>query len=179
MKTEANVWENSRADQIFYKIIIFCFNKKKDFIRSAYVYLNFFHETVNFSQLGDRGNHNAHVIFVLHSTMKTHLTDQNTLTIQVIINEIKTDSWKGKNIQSLKMLGQVGNSILEIVEVYFSPEKKIYLHFEIKCKKLISRTFIQNTALKDRLLSVFYYSFSVMILLLEATKRLSSQYFET
>ena len=29
----------------FYKII-FCFNKEKDFIRSAFVYLNFFHETV-------------------------------------------------------------------------------------------------------------------------------------
>ena len=31
----------------FYIIIIFCLNKEKDDIRSAYVYLNFFHETVN------------------------------------------------------------------------------------------------------------------------------------
>ena len=30
----------------FYKIIIFCFNKEKGFIRSAYVYLNFFLQTV-------------------------------------------------------------------------------------------------------------------------------------
>ena len=30
----------------FYKIIIFRLNKEKDDIRSAYVYLNFFHETV-------------------------------------------------------------------------------------------------------------------------------------
>ena len=81
MKTEVNVWENSRADQwkpktqswiftcsriltnfaesftrlwrhgenvnFFYKIIIFCLNKEKDDIRSAYVYFNFIHETVN------------------------------------------------------------------------------------------------------------------------------------
>ena len=30
----------------FYKIIIFRFNKEKDYKQSAYVYLNFFHETV-------------------------------------------------------------------------------------------------------------------------------------
>ena len=69
MKTEANVWENSRADQckpetqtllrfspgyegtdnmfyFFYKIIVFGFSKEKDDIRNAYVYFNFFHETV-------------------------------------------------------------------------------------------------------------------------------------
>ena len=68
MKTKSNVWENSRADpwefsqtlprfspgyegtenmfHIFYKIIIFRLNKKKDYIRRAYLYLNFFHETV-------------------------------------------------------------------------------------------------------------------------------------
>ena len=50
----------------FYKIIIFCFNKEKDYIRNAYVYLNFSH-------LGDRGNHDDNVIFVLHNTMTTHL----------------------------------------------------------------------------------------------------------
>ena len=46
----------------FYKIIIFRFSKEKDYIRRAYVYLNFFHEI-----LGDRGNDSTHVIFLLHS----------------------------------------------------------------------------------------------------------------
>ena len=55
----------------FYKIIIFRLNKEKDDIRSAYVYFNFFHETVNSHNL-ETANHNAHVIFVLHSAMKTH-----------------------------------------------------------------------------------------------------------
>ena len=35
----------------FYKIIISYFNKEKDFIRSTYVYLNFFHETVTSQNL--------------------------------------------------------------------------------------------------------------------------------
>ena len=35
----------------FYKIIIFRLNKEKDFIRSPYMYLNFFHETVTFNNL--------------------------------------------------------------------------------------------------------------------------------
>ena len=33
--------------------------------------LNCFHETVNFSQLGNRGNDIAHVIFMPHNPMKT------------------------------------------------------------------------------------------------------------
>ena len=60
----------------FYKII-FHLNKKKDGIRSVYAYLYFFHETVNSHNL-ETANHTAHVIFVLHSAMKTHLlTNQN------------------------------------------------------------------------------------------------------
>ena len=76
MKTEANVKENSRADQsparefsqtlprfspgyegtdnmfyFFYEIIIFRHNKEKDYIRSEYVYLDFFHETVTLHNL--------------------------------------------------------------------------------------------------------------------------------
>ena len=76
VKTEANVWENSRGDQwkpetqsrvficwriltnfaevfttenmfyFFYKIIIFRLNREKDGKRSAYVNLNFFYGTV-------------------------------------------------------------------------------------------------------------------------------------
>ena len=34
----------------FYKIIICRLNKKKDDVRSAYVYFNFFHDIVNYSQ---------------------------------------------------------------------------------------------------------------------------------
>ena len=56
----------------FYKIIIFRLSKEKDNIRSAYVYFNFFHETVNFHNL-KTANHITHVIFMLHSAMKTHL----------------------------------------------------------------------------------------------------------
>ena len=48
----------------FYKIIIFHLNKKKDDIRSAYVYFDFFHETVNSHNL-ETANHTAHIIFVL------------------------------------------------------------------------------------------------------------------
>ena len=70
----------------FYKIFIFRFNKEKDELRSAYVYLNFFHETVTSHNFGDRTNHIAHVIFVLHSAMKTHLlTNQKARTIQIIL----------------------------------------------------------------------------------------------
>ena len=59
----------------FYKIIIFIVNKEKDDTRSAYCKL---------SQLGDSANHIAHVIFVLHSAMKTHFqTNQNARTIQI------------------------------------------------------------------------------------------------
>ena len=58
----------------FYKII-FRRNKKKDDKRDAYVYFNFFHETVNSHNL-ETANHIAHVIFVIHSAMKT-LIDQS------------------------------------------------------------------------------------------------------
>ena len=43
-----------------------------DDIQSAYVYFNFFHETLNSHNL-ETVRHIAHVIFVLHSAMKTHL----------------------------------------------------------------------------------------------------------
>ena len=97
VKTEANVWENLRADHllenshkhcrgfhqvmkarrtcffIFYKIIIFCLNKEKDVIGSPYVYfLNFFNETVNSHKL-ETANHIAYVIFLLRSAIKLHL----------------------------------------------------------------------------------------------------------
>ena len=71
----------------FYKIIIFRLNKEKDYIQSAYVHFL----THKFSQLGDRANHIANVIFVLHwhSAMKTHLCrviDQSKhTTIQIIL----------------------------------------------------------------------------------------------
>ena len=69
----------------FYKIIIFRFNKEKDDIRSAYVYLNFFHETVTSHNLETEATILL-VIFVLHSPMKTHLlTNQNARTIQIIL----------------------------------------------------------------------------------------------
>ena len=48
----------------FYKFIIFSLNKEKDDIRSAYCTDSHNSETFN---------HIAHVIFVLHSAMKTHL----------------------------------------------------------------------------------------------------------
>ena len=54
-----------------YKIIILRRNKEKDDIRSAYVYFNFFHETVNSHNL-ESANHIAHFI-VIYSAMKTHL----------------------------------------------------------------------------------------------------------
>ena len=62
----------------FYKIIIFRL-KEKDNIRSARVYFNFFHETVNSHNL-ETANHIAHVIFVFHSAMKTHFIDQSKHT---------------------------------------------------------------------------------------------------
>ena len=55
----------------FYKTI-FCRNKEKDDIRSAYVYFNFIHKAVNSHNL-EAANHIAHVIFILHSAIKTHL----------------------------------------------------------------------------------------------------------
>ena len=72
----------------FYKII-FCLNKKKDDIRSAYVYFNFIrHKTVNSHNL-EFAKHIVHVTLVLHSlhsTMKrSHLsTNQNARSIQYI-----------------------------------------------------------------------------------------------
>ena len=49
----------------FCKIIIFRLNKEKDDRQSAYIYFNFFHETVN-SQNLERADRIAQVIFVLH-----------------------------------------------------------------------------------------------------------------
>ena len=59
---------------LVYKIIIFLLNKEKDVIRSANVYFNFFHETVNSHNL-ETVNHIVHFIFVrvLQGAMKTHL----------------------------------------------------------------------------------------------------------
>ena len=100
-------WKNSRADQwkpetqsshlhenkfyFFYKIIIFHFNKEKDDIQSAYVYFSFFHEAVNSVNL-ETANHIAHVIFLLHSAMKTHIyeTFKTHLIYQLFYN---THSW--------------------------------------------------------------------------------------
>ena len=63
-------------------------NKEKDdnnLYAKRYVYFNFFHETVNSYNL-ETANRIAHVIFVLHSAMKTQLlTYQNACTIQIII----------------------------------------------------------------------------------------------
>ena len=54
----------------FYKISIFRLNKEKDDIRSKRVFiLQFLSRNCNFSQLGDRAKHIAHVIFVLHSAI--------------------------------------------------------------------------------------------------------------
>ena len=56
----------------FYKFIIFRVNKKKDDIRSKYLYFDFFHETVNSHNL-EGANNFVYVIFVLHSVMKTQI----------------------------------------------------------------------------------------------------------
>ena len=48
--------------------------KENDDLRSAWVYFNLFHKTVNFHYL-ETANHIALVIFVFHSAMKT-LVDQ-------------------------------------------------------------------------------------------------------
>ena len=40
------VYEGTDNMYFFYKFVIFRFNKEKDYIRSAYVCLNFFHETI-------------------------------------------------------------------------------------------------------------------------------------
>ena len=65
----------------FYEIIIFRLYKEKDDIRSGYVCLNLFHENVNSHIL-----ETAHIIFVFHSDMKTHLlTNQNAHMIQIIL----------------------------------------------------------------------------------------------
>ena len=55
----------------FYKTI-FHRNNEKDDIRSAYIYFNFIHKTVNYHNL-ETANHIAHFIFVFHSAMKAHL----------------------------------------------------------------------------------------------------------
>ena len=55
---------------LFYKIIIFRLTKKKD-IRGAYLYFNFFHETVNSHYL-ETASFIAHVIFVLHIALRKH-----------------------------------------------------------------------------------------------------------
>ena len=105
MKTEANVWDNSRADQwksetrsrvftcsrilknfassgyegkenmfyFFYKIVIFRLKKEKDDKRSAYVYFDLFHETINSHILEKKPTILVKSFFVLHSAMKTHL----------------------------------------------------------------------------------------------------------
>ena len=68
----------------FYKLI-FRLNKEKDDIRSAYVYFNFFHETVTSHNL-EPTNFIATSIFVFYITMKTHLeANQNARTIQIIL----------------------------------------------------------------------------------------------
>ena len=69
----------------FYKIIIFLLNKEKDDKRSVYLYFDFFLETVNCRKL-ETTDHIVHVIFVLHSAMKTRLLpNQNARTIQIIL----------------------------------------------------------------------------------------------
>mgnify|MGYP001794243897 CR=1 FL=1 len=52
------------------KIIIF--QRERRYTKCICI-LNFLSWNCNFSQLGDRANHIAHVIFMLHSAMKTHL----------------------------------------------------------------------------------------------------------
>ena len=62
---------------VFYKIIPLRLNREKDYIRNAYVYLNFFHETAISYNLETQPTILL-VIFMLHSAMKTHLkTNQN------------------------------------------------------------------------------------------------------
>ena len=56
---------------IFFKIIIFGFNKEKHDIRSAYVLFKFFNDTVN--SHSEIANHIADVIFVFHNLVKNHL----------------------------------------------------------------------------------------------------------
>ena len=59
----------------FYTIIIFLLNREKDDKRSAYVYFNFFHVTVNSHNL------ETNVILLFYSAMKTHLhVDQSECT---------------------------------------------------------------------------------------------------
>ena len=63
---------NEGTDNIFYFFyeIIFFRLKEKDDMRNAYVYFNFFHDTVNSHNL-ETANHIARLIFVFHSAMKT------------------------------------------------------------------------------------------------------------
>ena len=110
MKTKANVWENSRADQwkpktqsrfstgyggtenifyFFYNIIIFRLNKEKNVIRSSYVYFNFFHENVN--------SHNLEIeptilltSFPCFITLWNHT--QIARNIQIILHNKTTDT---------------------------------------------------------------------------------------
>ena len=66
----------------FYKIIIFSLNNKNIFSLNNRKTM-YEARSVN-SHNSERVDHNAHVIFVLHSAMKTHLlTNQNPRTIQV------------------------------------------------------------------------------------------------
>ena len=78
----------SSTKNMFYflnKIINFRLNKEKDDIRSAYVQLYFYHETVNSYNL-EKPSYIANVIAVLHSAKKTNLgTNQNARTIQMIL----------------------------------------------------------------------------------------------
>ena len=71
MKTRDAV-DTENMFYFFHKIIIFCRNKEKDDVRSAYVYFNFFYETIN-SHILEAANHITHNIFVLHSVIKIHL----------------------------------------------------------------------------------------------------------
>ena len=99
----------------FYKYIIFRLKKEKDDMRSALCVVspfNLFHETVNSHNL-ETANHIAHVIFVHHSAMKTHLlTNQNARTIQIILYVI---IWAG-------MVGAVGRSLPSIHLTLQKPE---------------------------------------------------------
>ena len=67
-------YEGTENMLYFFYRIIFYLNKEKDDIWNEYVYFNFSDETktVNSHNL-ETANHIAHVIFVLHSVMKTHL----------------------------------------------------------------------------------------------------------
>ena len=89
--------------------IIFRLNEDKDDIRSACVYFNFFHETVNSHKL-ETANHIAHVIFMLHSVMKTHLlTNQNARTIQIISYKIMGDIFMATTIVTKTIKHNVSN----------------------------------------------------------------------